>query len=182
MKNFILAACSVVLLLLSACDDAHEIKWNTIDRPNYTMRIPDSMVEDNQLNDEANLQYASLADETYVIVIEESARDFETIFADTSLGYQPNLLGYTQLMYDDFKETADSLLVAVSPKIVKVDGDKERYTFNGQSKFEQSEIYYIYGTIKSDSSYYQVIAWTMANKKEMNANLLQDMVNSLTIK
>jgi hypothetical protein len=180
MKNFKLFAAIIVCALASSCHLFDEkIQWKKIERESYTLMVPDFMTEQSDLHEEANLQFAQVVKEVYVVVIEEPTADFETIFMDTTLGYPPTMQGYSDLMYEQFQENLGTDLVQISEREVQKNPGLERHTFNSTAKVEGIDAYYEFGIIRTDSSYYQIIAWTLAKNKDKYASCLQEMVKSL---
>jgi hypothetical protein len=178
MKNFILLFCALSIFLNLGCNFEPDIQWNKVDQERFQIEVPEFMIEHKELNEEAILQYANLEKEMYVMIIEESAAEFEEVFSDTSLGIQPNMQGFSDLVYEDFQENSAEGLVSIGSRTQTKMNKFELHTFEAVSKVDSVEAFYVFGVARSDSSYYQICAWTLANLKDKNQADLHKIVAS----
>lgn len=179
MKNFHFIAAAFVIFLMAGCNPFQRTNWVKMEKDSYTIMLPDYMTPQTDLHEDANLQYANIEKEVYIVVLEEPAIDFETAFADTSLGYPPTMQGYSDLIYEEFKLNMDSSLVSISERQIQKEGNVERHTFNSVATLDTFDAYYEFGIVRNDSTYYQIIAWTLADRKEQYKDDLAKMVKSL---
>ena len=179
MKIFHFIATALVFGAIAGCDSFQQTKLVKIEQESYSIMLPEYMTPQTDLHEEANLQYANIEKEVYIVVLEEPAIDFETAFADTSMGYPPTMQGYSDLIYEEFKLNMDSSLVSISERQIQKEGNVERHTFNSVATLDTVDAYYEFGSVRNDSTYYQIIAWTLADRKDQYKDDLAKMVKSL---
>lgn len=175
-KNFLIV--SLLTLLFISCQDeeARTVKV----KGKYAIDIPGFLTETNQINEDASLQYANVPRELNIIVIDEPVTDVENAITENNLEnyYSNDLDGYVNLLTDglDTEVELDS-----TPKIksLTINGlEARRMDFTG--KTDDLHIYWKFTFLKGRNTYYQVITWTLADKKEENEPVMEKMVNSFT--
>ncbi len=138
------------------------------------------MKEASNLNDDAVLQYQNLIKEFYTIVIQESIVEYDSVISESGLSedYPLNLDGYARLIGDRFEENADEIISKSELKSISVNGKNAKY-FEATAKVSGLNIYYHYGFIKGDTSYYQVISWTLSDKEKKFKETMLNILKSL---
>ncbi|WP_339834861.1 hypothetical protein [uncultured Flavobacterium sp.] len=166
-----------LFLFFQSCQDDSKIETITI-KNQYSLDVYTNMSKTNELNDEASLQYQNIFKEIYVVVIDESAEQFNTSIVDNDLVdlYKPNLNGYSKLIIDGFEPEAnikkvskekDTLINGLEAKVIEFEGKVNEY-----------KVYYQLAFIKSQKSYYQIMTWTLMENKEKLKNKLDKMTYS----
>ncbi|MFC4740303.1 hypothetical protein ACFO3U_09895 [Flavobacterium ponti] len=175
MKNtFLIFA---LFLILSSCQDDSKLETITVNNK-YTLDVFSNMSKTKELNDEASLQYQNIFKELYVIVIDESAEQFENVIIDNGLQelYQPDLDGYTSLIVDGF-ESEEGVGDISEAKDTIING-LEAKVFDLEGKVEEYDVYYKLAFLKSQKSYYQIMTWTLLDKKEDFEEKMDKMIYS----
>ncbi|MCU0350150.1 MAG: hypothetical protein MUF43_04875 [Flavobacterium sp.] len=171
MKKILLLA----LLTFYACDTSENTK--TVSKKEYSLELPGFLSEGNDLNEEASLQYRNYFKEFYVIVIDESKSEFNNMVTENEFleEYSPDIEGYSQLIIDNLETTVtfenqtleDSKINGLPTKILKFEG-----------KYEDIDVYYQIAFIQSKKNYYQIMSWTLAEKRQDYEPLMDKMMAS----
>ena len=176
MKNklILLLAC----IGLYSCNLSSEFK--TVSVNDYSISVPEFLSEGEGLNDDASLQYQNLFKEFYVVVIDESKAAFGEAIAINELEdlYDPNFEGYTELLIGSLEEAVtfknkketDTKINGLQAKILAFEGTVEGI-----------DIYYQVAYIDGISNYYQVMVWTLADKKESYEKMMDEMIQTFKV-
>jgi len=174
MKKFFLII--LITFAIVACEDTSYQKVQIDDK--FSLSLPGYLSEANGLNDEASLQYQNLIKEFYTIVIDENIETFNNAIIDNELQevYSTDLDGYYSLLIDTFSEGID----------VFSKSDPENITINGMpAKFVEIEgavdnvnIYYHYTIVKGEKDYYQILSWTLRDRKVNYNEQMGEVANS----
>ncbi len=163
----------IIAIILISCGQEKEIA--IIKKNNYSVEIPKDLTETTILNDVASLQYQNLFKEFYVIVIDESKKDLVDVFEPNSI--QPNNLdGYSALL----KENMSTVIGNVDFSKIKthqINGLKAK-VFSVNAKIENLDAFYKFGFFESKTHYYQVMMWTLLDKKDELEPRMQKIIDS----
>ena len=172
MKNLILV--SITSLILISCG-VGRAKEEVVIEGKYKMKVPTNMSESFDLNDEASLQYQNIFKELYLIVLDEDLSDFITSIEENDLtdSYSLDLYGHCRLLIDVFAMDVE-IINESEPVDLIIDGlPAMQYELEG--RIEDVEIYYCCTFIEGKNKFYQVISWTLLDKKNEHANILKKM-------
>lgn len=130
------------------------------------MKVPGYLKKGTELHEEAVVQYQNIVKEFYFIVIQESAGVFHSTVQESELesDYPLNIDGYARLVGDRFSDNVDEMFKKTDLKPIVVDGKEGRY-FEANAKVGDVNVHYHYGFIQGDTTYYQVLSWTLMNKE-----------------
>lgn len=168
----------IASLLITSCE-SQEPKKDIVTIDNlYTIELPDILSKATNLNDDATLQYQNLLQELYIIEIHESIDEFEKVMKDSELDktYSVDLDGYTKLLLDNFYTSVkpikdsgiqSSTINSMDAKIIEM-----------EAKSGDLEIYYHIAFVKGKKNYYQLMTWTLLNKKEDHKQAMKAMIES----
>ncbi len=134
----------------------------------YSIEIPPLLLERNDLNTDASLAYGSDYKELYVVVIEDNKKEIYDALIENYLEnkYSYDLEGYSKLVVDEFEENItfykrssfeELTLNGLKAKRVEIEG-----------KVEGVEVYYNFVFVEGVRDYYQVLTWTLLEKKNKN--------------
>lgn len=165
------------LTVLFACDKAAETQTVKIGG-RYQMDLPAHMTKATGLNDAASLQYQNKLKEFYAIVIDEPKAVLEKSIFDNSLeGVISNdLNGYAKLITEGMKNNA-TLDSVPSLKFTKINGLEAR-TIDITGKIQNVHIYWKVAYVEGKSHYYQIMVWTLADKKQQFEADMDAAINS----
>jgi hypothetical protein len=174
-KTFMLL---LVCIGLISCDTKTEFK--SIKVNDYSISLPDFLSEGKDLNGDASLQYQNLFKEFYVVVIDESKESFKDAIEINELEdvYESNFDGYTELLIGNL-ETAVTFKNKTE-KETKINGLPAKIlTFEGT--VEGIDIYYQVAYIDGITNYYQIMTWTLPNKKDTYKEIMDKMFQSFKV-
>lgn len=171
-----LVLCLSVLLFVS-CNSNKEDQLITVDNK-FSIMLPGSMEAGKDLNDDAALQYQNIWQELYIIVIEESKTEVENAFAANDLNneFRLDVEEYNTLITNAFSEgignstvnaITDTVMNNMKCKITTIEGD-----------IENVKAFYTLGICESETHFYQVLTWTLADKKADHFEKMKKMIYS----
>lgn len=150
---------------LSACDT--KTTYETVKtEQKYSLDLPSYLEKGTGLHDDASLQYQNLLKEFYIVVIEDDKATLYKSIEENGIEemYPKNFTGYTDLLVAGFKENPD----------VNLDGNFKDWkigtlpakNFDMAGTLEGIDIYYHYTLVEGKDAYYQVMQWTLADRKD----------------
>lgn len=144
----------------------------------YSLDLPDFLTKTDNLNDEASLQYQNPFREFYAIVIDEPKTELIKALEVNSLYdyYSADLEGYSQLLLDGIENAAEMNDI---PEFTdtKINGLKAR-TIGLEGVTDGISIYWKIAYIEGNNNYYQVLAWTLSEKRETHEKDMEAIINS----
>ena len=145
----------------------------------YSLEIPSSMSENNDLNEDASLGYQNLFQELYIIVIDENKNEYYDVIKENGLDekYTLNLEGYSNLILKNMTSTMKNPVIS-DPDLTKINGMDAR-TVSISGTVDGLDIYWVMSFIEGRKQFYQIMSWTLASKKESHKAKLEKMVRSL---
>lgn len=173
----------MLLIMIGACSPSSEKKdstvWKVVHSKNFSIKVPDYLKKGTDLHEDAVVQYQNIIKEFYFIVIQESAEGFHATITESELGeeYPPNLDGYANFVAANFSENVDELFKKTDMKPITVNGKEGRY-FEANAKVGDVNIHYHYGFIQGDTTYYQLLSWTLMNKEQKFNTTMLNMLQS----
>lgn len=173
MKKLTLFFASVVFL--TACSESDTMQEIVIDE-RYSMELPTSLSITHNLNDEASLQYQDIIKELYVIVIDEPKSEFNEALEVFMLkdAYTQDLEGYTSLVMDIFTQGVN-IYESSEPQMTTINGlDAVLLSFEGNS--DNVDVFFKFGIIEGADTYYQIMTWTLLNKKDRFREQMSEMI------
>lgn len=134
----------------------------------FQVTAPAGWNTNRDLHDKADLGVACLACETYLVVLSESAGDFEVM---------------------DLERHAKATLLLISSELGSARvGPARQLTIAGQPALQHEvtgvndnvRVHYLHTTVKLGGYYHQILAWTLASRWEREQATLQAVVASFT--
>jgi hypothetical protein len=167
----------VGLLFLIACSKSEKPQKIVIEN-RYSMEVPSFLVKATDLNKEASLQYQNVFLEFYVIVIDETKNEVLKSITDNNLSgdYSQDFNGYCKLIFDNYLNTLE----------IKNKSEISEYTINGlkakkitiDGKYGGVEAYFYISLIEGKDTFYQIMTWTLQDKKDKYSGDMEKMVNT----
>lgn len=144
----------------------------------YSLTLPDFLTENKTLHNDASLKYANLFKEFYVIVIDESKQEFHDVIDETELSekYNTDLDGYTSLLIDNMGLAMTGTDIS-SPEETKINGLDARMS-HIQGSVDGIPVYYTFVAIEGKEKYFQILTWTLAEKRDEYQEQMQGIVRS----
>jgi hypothetical protein len=144
----------------------------------YSIELPDFMTKSYDLNEEASLQYQNTIRELYAIIIDEQIEDLNYVLEEYGLTdlYSNDLNGYVDLLLEDFLNSVNAEDVS-EVQDLKLNGLKAKIIdFNGE--VDETKVYYNVAFIEGKERYYQIIVWTLSDRKAKHKEIMKNIVNS----
>ncbi len=177
MKNKA-AVLLITLFTLLSCKNENSTTQIIKIEDRYQIELPKFLEKGEGLNESASLQYQNVAKEFYVIVIDEPKNELEKSLFENKLesAYSNNLKGYSEIISNNMKNT---LSINTMPEIIDgtINGLKSRQIdFN--ANIGETSIYWKLGFAEGKDRYYQIMVWTLTEKKKEYEKQMQDIINS----
>ena len=168
MKKILVLGLS--LLLLVSCNSNTENRTVKI-KNKYSLELPDFLSEVQNLNPEASLQYQNPLKEFYVIVLDEPKSDFPNPDVIDLEEYKNILKANLEASLENptFSPIRDTVINGLKTKL-----------FSLSDKTDGIEIYYQFAYIESKTDFYQILTWTLENRKDKFSKDMDKIIASFT--
>lgn len=168
----------LTILFITSCQTGEIEKTVKIENK-YSISIPSFLSKVSNLNEDASLQYQHAWKEFYVIVIDESKDEMQRALVDNNLAgsYTNDVDGYSKLLIDGFQQA-----VSVNTKSNIVDTTinnmpAKLLTISGQ--VEGIDAFYYLAFVEGKERYYQIMAWTLADKEYQYRDKMRKLIYTL---
>ena len=166
-------AAALTLFILTACK--HTIETVKVEGK-YTLDLPSFLNKTDDLNKAASLQYKNEMREFYVLVMDEPKENFHKVLNEGGLDYDRNLNGYSEILA---KDIAKSSGIEITPKLQKTTiNNLNARLLNFQGVVNGVDVYWKIAYIEGKNRYYQILTWTLPNKKSDNEAAMDAIINS----
>lgn len=164
----------VLSLLLGSCKSNN--KTETVQADNqYTLDLPSFLSKTDQLNKNASLQYQNTNKEFYVVVIKESKAGFKEAMDKDNMG-DANLKNYSNFLTEDLKAAIP--VTVLSPFEEKNINGLNARTISLSAPVNNNDFYWKFAFIEGNSTFYQVITWTLKDQKEKYDGQMEAILQS----
>lgn len=187
MSNFktVFLSLFIFSFALNACQssskkESKEAEFKTLNVKNkFSLDIPSLLKVDSTLSKDASLGLANPIKELYTIVIEDPKNEFFNAITENGLDsvYSKDLAGYSKLLKTGMLDNLSEIYQESEPLKTTING-LESNTLEVAGKVEDVKIYYYVAHIKGKDTFYQIITWTLLNRKEMHKALMEKIVFS----
>lgn len=162
-----------VVSLFTSCaseDGVEVVKF----QEKYSLTVPTFLTKVNNLNDDASLQYQHAFKEFYLIVIDEAKSEFENALDiyDLNGSYSQDLSGYSNLVLENFSGYSKSDIQDVFINNLPAK------TFTWEENIDGIDVYYAVAIVEGKENYYQIMTWTLANRKLRYKDRMNQILNS----
>lgn len=170
MRNYLLL--SLVAIFFFSCDSETTYDLVTSDNGAFSVNVPSHLTKATDLNEDATIQYQNIFREYYFIVIEETKEEFADalsfLYEDDEIDAEPedfeySLEEYADLVTEFFGEGLE-VINETDLVDVEINGLKAKQK-EMDANFEDLEVYYHLTVIEGDKGFYQVLQWTLGDKK-----------------
>lgn len=168
---------SVFVIAFLSCQSSDKNQCVSVN-DQYSMELPAFLSSTTDLNDVASLQYSNGEEELYVIVIDEDKASITQALVDNQLEemYDTSLDGFTQLMLDTYCSGVDVSTIS-DVETTSINGfDARVVTIEGA--VEGVDIYLQIAYIEGQSTYYQLMTWTLLSRKNEFLEQMKTLTNS----
>ncbi len=168
---------SIGILFLFSCNQATKMQEVKV-KNQYAIDLPDFLSVSTDLNENASLQYKNILKEFYIIIIDESKDEMQKALDNNALQglYENNLDGYSKLILDNFEsnvevsyqsEKRDTTIHNLKAKLVEYDAISNKV-----------DAYFKYALVEGKSHYYQVLLWTLKDKKNEHSSDMSKIIGT----
>jgi len=178
MKRFTqLLFIASALFIFSSCNLSKPREVVVNDK--FTMMIPQTMIPTKDLNDDACLQYMNPLQELYVIVIEDTYESIGNALIQHGLSEQPNPSFEGFCLLASSSEEHSFIVQDDRESLVcdTINGMNARL-FENKRSLNNVEVYYKIALLEGQSSYYQIISWTLPEKEKDHGEHIDGMIRS----
>lgn len=172
-RGLVLMLC--VFVGLVSCNRNKEI--HVVEFENrFSIEAPIQMKKSKTLNSQAKIQIADVSQELYSIVLDESKQEVISMLASLGENNEDSFKTYADLTFNSLLESTD---VLTEQKLTKVSiNGKRAYVSNFDAKVSGIDVFYSFASIEGVDTYYQVLVWTLKDKKEKHLAEMTAIVNS----
>ncbi|MEX2484232.1 MAG: hypothetical protein WED10_06730 [Brumimicrobium sp.] len=149
----------------------------------YSIEMPEFMTEVTTLNNEASFQCQNIYKETYMIVIDEPTDEFISVFKSLD-GYDESLsvVENYRIVQSNYINEDMSVERMSEPKKFKINGlDAEQIEIEGTAPGINAKLYYLYTFVEGEDNVYMIMAWTLKDRKDKYAKVLEEISNSIKL-
>lgn len=152
----------LLIVFFISCNSTTEYQ-NVKVKNKYSLDLPDYMGESLDLNSDASLQYQNTFRELYTIVLDEPKSDFPN-------SEEVNLQEFYNIVRGNLEETLKNPTFSAT-RDTTINGLNAKL-FSLSDNTEGVDIYYQFAYLESDKHFYQILVWTLENRKD---KFTQDM-------
>lgn len=192
MKNAPIVLIPIVLALASCLDSKQKKRDSSLDmdafhtvtvKGNYSVDIPRFMTTTTGLNEEASLQYQSLLNEAYLLIIDEPKSGFKQVYEDLAQ-YDKNLSlleNYRQARLQILSRTT-KVNSKTNPKPFKINNLNSIYQeVDATLRNVDNEISYFITFVEGNDHVYMIMAWTLNSKKQEHKKTFKTIAESFKL-
>lgn len=167
----------VLLTFLLSLISCHRNETETVKIDGkYTIEISSLLSRANNLYDGASLQYSNERRELYIVILEERKKAYSDLIELDPQNYEPGIKGYADLLITD---TQTRVKADIAPLLTESKINKQKAcTTEFTGKVDGIPIYWQIAYIEGKNTYYQIMTWTLNEKKEEYQDTMKAMINS----
>lgn len=176
-KIALIFCCSLILSSCNPFSESPATKRVTIEN-NFWMDVPLALRESHELHDEAKLQMQNGLQELYLCVFTDDVVQIDSFFAaDERLeDYADGLDGYTRLCRDDMTDAIEKYdITEITEASI---GNYDARFFEMEADVDGLPIYYNYHVVEAGGRYYQILSWTLLERKSRHKEKMNNMAKS----
>ncbi|AWK06603.1 hypothetical protein HYN56_21165 [Flavobacterium crocinum] len=178
MKKIILL---LLLALFFSCnqDPKNEKYENKSVENKYSLLIPETLSQTDQLNSIASIQFQSTEQDFYIMVIEEVKDNFAKAIQEKKANITPDLEGYYNVITKHFEEiTKDFKIYDLEKKRIN---SSNAIVFSMSGINDDYPVFYRYAIIESDKTFYQIMSWTNTSQEKKYIDRMNKIIDSFDI-
>ena len=124
----------------------------------YTLDIPNYMVKKYDLNDAASLQYKNAVKEAYIIVIEDSKDELNSL----SMVFQ-NPKEFLENFTNGYQLESENRTISETQEFVNNNNEHAQVEMSWSS--EDGQFYMLITTVETEKNFYKILCWTLLEYK-----------------
>jgi hypothetical protein len=179
---FLLVGCGRLSNKPENLDISTDFKEITV-KGDYALKVPNYTTQNDELHDEASLEYANLLDEFYVIVIDEPKDALEGVIEQVHLENETGRLSDLLLQVQTSPiDGSYEILEATEPKQSTIDGLQatSKEMVSRVPDIDES-IAYFTTCIDGTTNVYTIMGWTLAKQRDKYRDTFEKVANSFRL-
>lgn len=178
MKNIKTLVITLIAAIAISC--AKQEKTERISfQDQFSIELPADLKKTTGLSDGAVLQYSNAQKELYVVVLQENKSELAKLInqniAETEKS-ELNLKKYAALCFETLKNQSQSIH-NFETRNTAINGLNAEYA-DFTASVSGVDIYYNYAILEGAENYYQLLVWTVLQQKNMNEDVMQQIITS----
>lgn len=168
---------SLLLLGLYGCG-GNEVKEHVVDG-RYAIDLPNNFLLAKGLNEEASLEYESVENDVYVIVIDKLKAAVHQSWQEQVLAgqYTEDLQGFARLVEEGIR--ANFVDAAILDHVDTIVHEMPAQLMKVKCRFGRVRLTYVTGVYEGREDYYQVMVWTRSSQEEKFLTQMYSILYSL---
>ena len=179
----------LALFTLVCCKDGKNVEAKAISMQTFKeitiadefrISVPEAMFPTTGLNNEASLQFQNADLELYLILLEESKKELESVWSKSASESKdlPMILQYGQMQLERLGESIH-IKNRVGPKNLTVNKlAASRLEISGSVPNLSEDLFYLLTFIEGDEKIYTIMSWTLDTNREDYHNTFKHISNS----
>jgi len=170
------------LVVFASCNQSPSIEKyekKTVENK-YSILIPESLEQTDQLNKVASVQFLNKKQDFYIMVLDESKEGFVNAIDQKLYNTTADLSGYYTILVAHFRK--------ITPKAFKVYNiEKKKINTHNAIVFSMSGItdsypvFYRYAIVEGNQRYYQIMSWTNTSQEQKYTERMNKIIDSFEI-
>lgn len=179
MRKYLLLF-TIIIAFISCNQDKTEFK--SVEKEEINIGIPKWMTQMDSLHPQAYIQYGHEDKGLYMIVLKQNKTEFLEIFAteDVTEYYEKDITGYYKMITELMQERSEVENIS-TPDTLKIN-DKRALITSFNKDFEGNKMYYKLAFIQSNNYFYQIMFWTLNDRKSAFEKDIEQSVKSFSSK
>jgi len=174
-KLSILFVCALLLFSCQSEDEVQEVKIGK----KFSLTIPSFLKRADTLNRESSLQYQNTFREFYVLVFDESREEITKALTEGGLSESDtgNLKVYSDILMANFEQGIEVALKENKKETV-INGNPA-IVMNLAGKSAGVDAYFSIAYIEGKKRYYQIVVWTLKDRRDKYKDKMDAILMSL---
>ncbi len=172
----------LVSTILIACQDNQT--YTEHKSQNFSIKVRNDLSETDDLNDEAILQFKNEFQELYLIVLEETKTDVSLYFPEIleEEDAKKRVEHYAGILLKNYENSLTlENFSGYMPKVINGSNAIE-ITFNAIEPESKINVFYYVTFIETQNHFFQILTWTLFDKKKECLDSMEKMINSFKSK
>jgi len=167
------------LLILLSCSGSGKFQKVVVENI-YSLEIPSVMVKTTELNDLASLQYVNDSLGLFIMVFDETKTDVYNAFEQNDLTdkYTSDFNGYSNLIFDNYYTNLEITQKSEVSELKINNLSAKKISIDGKYGDVDKDFYFCIGLIEGKERFYQIMTWTLKEKKENNKEVMDEIINN----
>jgi hypothetical protein len=170
------------LAVLCSCNQTPPIeKYDTQTLENkYSLLIPESLEQTDQLNKFASMQFKNAKQDFYIMVLDEPKAGFAQAVEEKKYNTTSDLGGYYKIVVDHFRDITSKGFKVYDIEKKKINS-ANAIVFSMSGLNDNYPVFYRYAVIESKERYYQIMSWTNTMQEQKYQERMNKIIDSFNI-